>query len=196
MNLHRVIEKLDEDEKEIYINSTASSYLKRVYKSEKFSKIIGKLDTKEKLTDAEWTYVLEKLLLVTNKAILEEDQLSFLDKFKYLIDKIIVKVLKDGKIYNECMKMIAFMASIKLEKDINIDLSIGLAVVEESKNNTDLDILLKQHREASLFRDSQDAFLDSYRVSIAGVMSDDEAACIDSMDKYYNNEKELVKEYI
>ena len=195
MDLQRIIEKLDTNEKEIYINNTASSYFNTIYSSEKFSSIIKKLNTKEIITDEEWVYVVEKLLLVTNKAILEEEQLSFLDNIKYLLCKIIVKVLKSGSLYNECMKMIAFIASIKLERDINIDLSIGLDIVENSKWKKDLDILLKQHKEASLFRDSQDTFIDSYRVAMAGVMSDDEATEINFMDKCYNKEKELVKEY-
>ena len=101
--------------------------------------------------------------MVNYKAVLEEDPLNIIDKIHYAINKIGVKVFRKGKIHNECVKMLAFIESIKLEEEINDDLSIGFDKVESSKSDTDLDILLKQHREAVIFRDNQDAFLDSYK---------------------------------
>ena len=91
--------------------------------------------------------------------------------------------------------MLAFLESVKLEKEINIDLLSGFERTEASKSETDLDILLRQHREAAIFRDNQDAFLDSYRKRELGVMTSDDLLYIDSMDRCYIREKELVKEY-
>ena len=46
-----------------------------------------------------------------------------------------------------------------------------------------------------LFRDNQDAFLNLYEKGITGVMTKEELTCIESMDRCYIREKELVKEY-
>ena len=195
MNIHDIVSQLDEQEEMLYIDSTASSYFRTIYYSETFSSIVNKLDTDERLTAEDWKYLIEKLYMVTYKATLEEDTLDIMDKINYAINKIAIKIFKKGKIHNECVMMLAFLESIRLEKDINIDLCNGIDRVEESKSKTDLDILLRQHREAVIFRDNQDAFLDSYKYGTNGVMTDDDLLYIDCMDRSYIREKELVKEY-
>ena len=195
MNIHDIVEKLDDSEKEMYIESTASSYFRTIYYSEKFSSIVGKLDSKDKLTDEEWKYLMEKLYLVTYKAVQEEDSLDFVDKMNYVISRIGAKVFRKGKIHNEYVKMLAFLESVKLECEINRDLSDGFERVNLSRKETDLDILLRQHREAAMFRDNQDAFIDSYRIEQPGVMTNDDMLYKDCMDRAYIREKELVKEY-
>ena len=186
---------LSEDEKKMYVDSTANQYFRNIYYSKEFSTIVSKLDSKEKLTEEEWAYLTTRLFMVTYKATLEEDSLNCLDKINYLINKIGVKIFKKGKIHNECVKLLAFLESIKLEEEINTDLSNGLERVEMSRSDTDLDILLRQHREAVIFRDCQDAFIDSYREGKNGVMTDNDLLYMDSMDRSYIREKELVKEY-
>ena len=195
MDIHAIIDKLDESEKMMYIDSSASSYFRATYYSKRFSSIVSKLDTSEKLTNEEWEYLIEKLYLVTYKAIMEEDSLDIGDKLFYAISKIGAKVFKNGKIHNECIKMLAFVESLDLEKDINEDLSNGLERIEKSKSKDDLSILLRQHREAVIFRDKQDEFINSYRDSRAGHMTEDEMFCMYSISRSYNREKELVKEY-
>ena len=195
MEIREIVSKLDNEEKMKYIDSTASEYFRNVYYSKEFSCVLEKLDSKEKLADEEWEYLFEKLYLVTYKATLEEDQLNIMDKINYVINKVCVKVFKKGKLYNESVKMLAFLESVKLEKEINADLIEGLERLEESKNELDLDILLKQHREAVIFRNNQDAFLDSYRDGQTGVMTSDELLYMDCMDRTFIREKELVKEY-
>ena len=195
MNIHDIVEKLDDSEKEMYIESTASSYFRTIDYSEKFSSIVGKLDSKDKLTDEEWKYLMEKLYLVTYKAVQEEDSLDFVDKMNYVISRIGAKVFRKGKIHNEYVKMLAFLESVKLECEINRDLSDGFERVNLSRKETNLDILLRQHREAAMFRDNQDAFIDSYRIEQPGVMTNDDMLYMDCMDRAYIREKELVKEY-
>ena len=186
---------LSNNEKMMYVDSTANEYFRNIYYSEKFTFIISKLDSKEKLTDEEWTYLINRLFMVTYKATLEEEELTAFDKINYLINKIGVKVFKKGKIHNECVKLLAFLESVKLEEEINTDLSNGLERLEMSKSDIDLDILLRQHREAVIFRDCQDAFLDSYKEGKTGIMTDNDLLYMDSMDRSYIREKELVKEY-
>lgn len=195
MNIHDIIEKLDESEKLMYIESTASSYFRTIYYSKKFSSIVGKLDSKDKLTEDEWQYLFERLYMVTYKAVQEEDSLSVVDRVNYVINRIGAKVFRKGKVHNECVKMLAFLESIKLECEINRDLTKGFDRLEISRKETDLDILLKQHREAAMFRDNQDAFIDSYKVGQPGVMTNDDMLYMDCMDRAYIREKELVKEY-
>lgn len=195
MNMEMATADLSNDEKLKYIDSTANQYFRTIYYSKEFSNIVSKLDSKEKLTEEEWTYLINRLFMVTYKANLEEDPFNSLDKINYLINKIGVKIFKKGKIHNECVKMLAFLESVKLEEEINNDLFNGLERAEKSKNDTDLDILLRQHREAVIFRDNQDAFLDSYKESKMGYMTDDEILYIDCMDRAYIREKNLVKEY-
>ena len=195
MNILDIVKKLSHEEKMMYIDSSATEYFRNIYYSKDFSIIVEKLNSKEKITDEEWEYLVDRLTLVTYKATMEEDSLNLLDKIYYVLSRIGSKVFKEGKIHNECVKMLAFAESIKLEKDINLDLIDGIDRVNFSKNQVDLDILLKQHREATIFRDNQDAFIDSYRNGQVGVMTGDDMLYMDSMDRSYIREKDLVKEY-
>ncbi len=195
MNILDIVKKLSHEEKMMYIDSSATEYFRNIYYSKDFSIIVEKLNSKEKITDEEWEYLVDRLSLVTYKATMEEDSLNLLDRIYYVLSRIGSKVFKKGKIHNECVKMLAFAESIKLEKDINLDLIDGIDRVNFSKNQIDLDILLKQHREATIFRDNQDAFIDSYRNGQVGVMTCDDMLYMDSMDRSYIREKDLVKEY-
>ena len=195
MNILDIVKKLSHEEKMMYIDSSATEYFRNIYYSKDFSIIVEKLNSKEKITDEEWEYLVDRLTLVTYKATMEEDSLNLLDRIYYVLSRIGSKVFKKGKIHNECVKMLSFAESIKLEKDINLDLIDGIDRVNFSKNQIDLDILLKQHREATIFRDNQDAFIDSYRNGQVGVMTGDDMLYMDSMDRSYIREKDLVKEY-
>lgn len=195
MKLQRIITNENETEKIKYINGTANDFFKDSYNSEKFHSIVDKLNSKDKLTEDEWVYLIEKLYIVTYKAILEEDELSILDNINYIINKLYVKIFKNGKIHDECIKMLAFIECIKFEKEINSDLSKYLEQIKKDKNEEDLDILIRQHIEALIFRDNQDAFLDSYRNGEVGIMTANDKLYMDSMNKAFIREKGLVKEY-
>lgn len=195
MVLQNVIDSLSESERVIYEAQTASEYFRYIFYSKESLTISKKLETSEKLNNFEWDYLMKRLFLVTVKAIEEENSTSIVDKINYVINKVAVKVLKKGKVHSECVKMLSFIESLRLECEINDDLSNGFERVEKSKNEQELDILLRQHREAALFRDNQDAFLDSYKNGKVGIMSDDELLYMDCMDRAFIREKELVKEY-
>ncbi len=196
MILEEVIKSLDRSERILYEAQTASEYFRLIYYSKDFIKIQDKLDKNEKLSEIDWSYLIKRLFLVTVKAISEEDSVNFMNKFTYSINKIGTKVLKKGgSTYNECAKMIAFIDFVRMEKEINKDLLIGLDIVEKDKQESELDILLNQHREASIFRDNQDSFCDSYTKAVTGEMTDSEMVLMNAIDRSYLREKALVKEY-
>lgn len=195
MNLHNFLDNVDETELTMCINMTASDYFRNIYYSKQFSSIVDKLSSKDELSEEEWKYLTSRLYIVTCKATMEEDSLSIADRIRYLLNKIITKILKNGKVYNECVKILAFIESIKLEGEINMDLLECLERVEKSKKEIELEVLLKQHREASIFRDNQDAFINLYMEGETGIMTSDELLYIDCMDRAYIREKDLVKEY-
>ena len=194
MELNKIIDKLDDNEKKIYWNHTASEYFRNIYYSRKFSPILKKLNTQEKLTDDEWNFLVDRLFLVTCKAVSEEDNVQLKDKLIYALCKIGLKFSSDNSyIYNECYKMVEFINSITMEKDINNDLVVGLNLVNNSNNDdTLLNELLQQHREALVFRDNQDCFYEAYEDSYKGHITESERGYINSMNRSYIREKNLV----
>lgn len=196
MKLNKVVDELSDEEKKIYWTQSANDYFRSLYYSKSFIPILKKFESNEKLNKEEWDYIIKRLFLVTCKAISEEDEVTYFDKFHYMLSKIGQTFsIRDGHLYNECVKMIEFIDSISMEKDINKDLLNGLDIVSDSVNPTDLDILLKQHREAVIFRNNQDAYFDAYKDSYKGFITDSERVYINSMHRSYKREKELVKEY-
>ena len=91
--------------------------------------------------------------------------------------------------------MLASLESNRLANEINNDLFAGMERVEESMDVADMNLLLKQHREALIFRDNKKAFMDSYKKGRTGVITSDELLFMDLMDRAYIREKNLVKEY-
>ncbi len=196
MKVKKIVAQLDENERKMYFNLSASEYLNNVYHSREFSPILKKLNTKEKLTIEEWEYLVNRLFLVTFRALSEEDKITSGDKIRYAISKIGLKVSrKDMPLYNECFKMIRFIDSIDQEIDINMDLVEGLDRVRRSGEDTNLNLLLQQHREAASFRSSKTSFIESYKVSDKSDITADERKYMAAMISSYNREKSLVKEY-
>ena len=134
MELNSIVKSLSPQEKNAYETQTASEYFRYVYYSQNFIEILKKMETTELLSDEDWNYLLEKLYLVTCKAISEEDSVSFMDKVTYMVNKIATKVFRSGKVHTECEKMIKFIDSVIFEEDINEDLVRGLEIVEDSRS--------------------------------------------------------------
>ncbi|MBQ9019357.1 MAG: hypothetical protein IJ097_03530 [Bacilli bacterium] len=196
MDLSKIISELDDEEKKQYLKQNASGYFRYLYYSKPFIPILKKLESNDKLIDEEWNYLIRRLFLVTYKAIDEENNTSFKDDVIYILSKIGIKItIKNGHLYNECYKMINFIESMQKEKDINVDLLNGINIVDSNKNMTDLDILLKQHREASIFRDNQNAYYAAYDSSFKGFVTESEKNYIYSMNRSYIREKNLVNKY-
>jgi hypothetical protein len=140
--------------------------------------------------------LFKRLFAVTCKAIQENEKLTFIDKIIYLFSRIGFNMSKlDSKAYNECYKMMEYIESIKMNKDINEDLLKGLEIVGNGRDYKNLDILLKQHNEACTYREYKDMFFDSYKKSENSRISYEERIAINSFTRSYAKEKELVKRY-
>lgn len=196
MELLNALDRLNEEERNMYIENSTRQCFTNMYYSEEFACILKKLNTNEKLASEEWDYIVTRLFLITCKAKTEEMKVTFMDRIIYLLSRLGLKIgTKDGNFYNECFKMIRFIDSIDKEKEINRDLADGLTRVFNDGNDTNLDILIRQHREANIFRNNQDEYIDIYKESSSGIINANEKMYISSMNSAYIREKELVKEY-
>ena len=101
----------------------------------------------------------------------------------------------DSKLYNECYKMIEYIKSIEMNKDINSDLIYGLEKVGTGRDYKNLDILLRQHTTACNYRESKDLFYENYKKNDGSNISYEERMAISAFTRQYKHEKELVKKY-
>ena len=195
MEISKIVDELSDEEKRIYWTQSANDYFRNIKYSKEFINISKKLESEEELTFEQWDYIIKRLFLVTCKALNEEDQVKFSDKVVFMLSKIGKKIsVKNGYLYNECIKMIEFINSIEMEKEINSDLVDGLDKISNSRENIELSRLLKQHGEASIFRDNQDAYFEAYDYSEKGYISESERVYINTMYRSYIREKKLVNE--
>jgi len=196
LDLNEIVNEMSEEEKEVFYIESSARYFRWLYNSEEFSKILDKLDNDYAIKDKEWLFLFKRFFAVTCKAIEENEKLKFLDKVIYMLSKIGIKISKlDSKAYNECYKMIEYINSIKMNKDINSDLLFGLEVVGSDRNYKQLDVLIKQHTTACGFREYKDMFFDSYKKNDNSNISYEERISINSFGRLYEKEKELVKIY-
>ena len=91
------------------------------------------------------------------------------------------------------MKMVTFVRSFKREKEINTDTLEGFDAVMESKEPTDLDLLLEQIEEGRIFRTNRDAFMKVYKEGVYGVVTVKERMFLNASDRAYERSKELCK---
>ena len=196
MDLTELVEQMSDEERFVFENENASHYFNYIKKSDTYMSILAKLDGEGKLETCEWEYLFQKLFVVSCKAMMEEMKPSFVDSIIYLFSRFGMMIgSKDSRLYNECFKMVEYITSMKKGKDINKDLFYGLEVVGSSKEKDDLDILLQQHHEATVFRDNFEAFMKAYENSNDGVVSINERLCINSYNQAYEREKKLVLQY-
>lgn len=195
MDLEQLVEDMSSEERECFLKTSTSDYFRYIESQEEYQKIVEKVNQSEKLTEAEWSYISSKLYVVSCRTLIEEDSFSFLDRLYILIGKIGLLISKkDRPIYNECYKMIAYANSFKQEKEINEDCLNGLDVILEKKQETDLDILLRQYQESIIFGNNQMAFMEAYKKSSPGVITMEERMYMNAFQKAYQREKELVKQ--
>ena len=195
-DLSEIIDEMDEEEKEKYFIESSSKYFRYLYTTKKFESILDKLDNNYTIKEDEWLFLFKRFFAVTCKAIEENEKLSFLDKIIYMFSNIGIHMSKlDSRLYNECYKMIEYIKSINMNKDINSDLLYGLEQVGSKRDYKKLDILLKQHTTACNYRESKDLFYDNYKKNDGSNISYEERMAISSFNRHYNKEKELVKKY-
>ena len=195
MDIEKLINGMSKEEKKIYLGTSASDYFYHVYKDGD-SPLKEKLEKSDKLNEEEWKEVLEKLFLITTKALAEEERIFILDSLYYAICKILKTFsFKDSAFYNECLKYVYYLWGMRKEKSINKDLVRGLSILKYSHEEQDLDILLRQHEEAAIFRDLK-AYLDQeYNASSVGFISSEQKMYANSMKRSFYREKDLSKKY-
>ena len=194
MDLDQLVEEMSDEERDCFLKTSTSEYYRFLEGQEPFQEIVQKIDSSSKLTEEEWYYIISKLYVVSCRALMEESTFDLLDRLYILIGKIGVKISrKDKPIYNECYKMLHYARSIKQEKEINEDCMNGLDIVIEEKQETDLDILLRQYQESNIFHSNQVAFLEAYKESTPGVITTRERMYLNAFNNAYQREKELVK---
>ncbi len=185
---------LTKEEQELFAQSDSTTCYQYVKREERFASLIEKNINREALTDEEWEYILFRLYLVIGKTVTEEQSVTFIDHILSFLSKIGMKISrKDKPLYNECIKMVKFVRSFKREKEINTDVLNGFDVVLESKEPTDLDMLLEQLEEGRIFRTNRDAFMKAYKEGVFGVISSDERMYMMASERAYDREKELCK---
>lgn len=192
MDFKLLIDKMTAEEKKVFEFGTASEYYKYV---------IEELGLKEKIKsvkedNADFTFILEKLYLVVGKAVLEDEDYTFVDDVLMRLAKRLMKSkLTPEPVSNECYKFIHFLEAVKKGNDINEDLLDGHDIVSHSRNVRDLKILYSQHEEADLFRSGYHYFEELYERLSNGTVDVNIRSAVYAMDSAYEREKELVKRY-
>lgn len=196
LDLVQIVDEMDEEEKSIFENKNTNAYFNYVYNSASFKSILGKIDSNEEISDSEWIYLLKRLFVVSCRAMQEEDRIDLSYKLLDIVSKIGIKVCKKGtKAYDEFNVMTNYINSIRLNREINRDLINSLKETWASKKNNDLKTLLKQHNAAYNFRDCKDKFYSEYSENGLSGISSSARMSFNSLERFYQYEKELVKTY-
>ena len=185
---------LSEEERNLFEQADCTTCYQAIKKEERFASLIQKNINREKLTDEEWEYILFRLYLICCKATMEEESVTFTDHILSFLSKIGMKISrKDKPLYNECIKMVKFVRSFKREKEMNIDAFNSFYITMESKEATDLDLLLDQLEEAKIFRTNRGAFMEAYKDGAYGVITANERMYMRASERAYERAKELSK---
>ena len=106
MDLEKIFSDMPEEEKHNYFNKDTMEYYKYIKGLPEFQNIEKKLNNKEKLTEEEWEFILNKLFLVFIRSLDEENRIALLGRLFLLFAKINTKVLKQGSpAYNRLYKL-------------------------------------------------------------------------------------------
>ena len=187
---------MNEEELDIAVEGSCREYYQYLLNNAEFKRIISKVNGNDSLTNDEWLYILERLFLISYKSKEEEDKIDINDRIYTVICKIGMKVFKEGSpIYNECIKMFKYIDFIRERKEIDKDLLFGHDFVKANKKEDYLGILIKQHEEASTFRNNNEMFIRSVEEGRSGELSQHEIIGMNATERSYLREKELVKKY-
>lgn len=196
MFLQQCISNMKEEESKLYQDSTATSFFNYIYNSEEFQNILAKMVPNETITEEEWTFLFEKLYLVTNKAKSEEGTPKLLDGIMYLISRLGTKVFpKDSPQYNDYYKDYEVIRSLYRTKEVNDFLLQALTETMNSRSQDDFTVLLKMHQEAILMRNRRDYMYEETLKSSEGELTTSEIVAINTFNRSYEREKKLVLEY-
>ena len=181
---------MEEEEKEYYQTHNSTEYFQYITESAQFQESFNRLENED------WYYLFEKLYLVTYKALNEEKNYLALDGVLYLFSKIGLFLSKKGtSSYHEFYKLLKVSQAPFLEKRVNDDLLYGLEIVMRYRDEEYLDILLRQHQEASVFRNHRDYLYQQDDLAKNGELPTGEIVAINCIERSYQREKELVLKY-
>lgn len=188
--------EMSDEEREIFLEQSATEYFHYIYNQKTFQSLLKRLDSNEMLLEEDWDFLLEKFYLIICKAISEETKVDFIDKILSLVCKMVVRFGKENtKIYNECYKLLEYVSMMKKEKEINQDLFTGYDTILNDKRKESVHVHLKQQEEASIYRANRDYYLQEYQKASSGVITNGERMAINSFNRSYMREKELVLSY-
>lgn len=196
MELNELMEKMTEEEIIEFLTNSANDYLNIVLRTEEYFLIRDKLNNKEKLTNEEWTFILEKIYLVITKATFEENKTDLNDVLSLLFSKIFMKIsVEDSAVYNSSYKMKELITIGRKEVKLNSILLTGFYRVLRTKDEEDLNILLEQQDAAYAFRYYRDEFLDDLEKADDDVISTNMYVSINSIERSYEKSKQLKLNY-
>ena len=197
MELDNIIESLKEEETEYFENGDANDYYRYLVSTDFYKSLEKKITDHEELSELEWEALLNRLYLVTCKSMMEEDRVAIVDEVLDVIGRVGMFFSKeDSPLFVECLKMREQIIGMKKLQDINEDLFYGYETVYDTKDETDLDILLKQHRAADAFRGNHNWFVEQYKEENKhGYLTDLERIALNASNRAYEREKELVLKY-
>jgi len=194
MDIEELVSKMNDEEKHVFEYGSANEYYEYVLNELELDKKLKSIKGNE--DDDIFLFILEKLYLVVGKAIMEDGTYSFVDE---IVKRLLIRIMRlkrlPEEIFNECYKFLYLLESIKMGIDINEDLLDGHDMVYESGEIKDLEILYKQHEEASLFRTNQEYFGELYESLPNGVVDVNMRSAVYAMKNGYDREKQLVKRY-
>ena len=184
---------MNENEAEIYYNKTATEFFRYIYETERFQEIIDNMKPQTDISEEDWLYLFEKLYLVTYKSLREEASPRLSDSLIYLISKIGVTIFpKDNPKYKEYYKDLEIIRSVYRNRKVDDDLLRILTEVMETKDIDDMNLLLQLHQEVCILRNNRDYLYRESLKSQDGVISVGERTAINSFNRSYEREKELV----
>ena len=193
-----------EEEKDLFLNSNATTFFKYIYESDNFQNILKKINASDLLSDDEWKYVLERLFFISVKSEseYEVDKLDFKDKIIQLFCRIgMFFTGEDSGLYNEFYKMKEFLDSFKKLHSISNDLYNAYELVDDERDINLLKLLIEHNLICCDFRDYRQKFMDVYNyhnhhtIETTGLVVGDERSNINLMNRAYDSAKKLVLKY-
>lgn len=187
---------MTDDERNIFEEKTATDFFRYIYDSPKFQEILSKFQPNNKINEGEWLYLFEKLYLVTYKSLQEEVHPRLFDRITYLLSKVGTVIFsKDTQEYNDFYKSMEIIRSYYRNIEVDDDLLRMQTEIMTTRSVEDLETLLKVHKEACVFRNNRDYMYHEEEKSKDGELSYTQRAAINSFNRSYEREKELVLKY-
>ncbi len=187
---------MTDEERTIFEEKTATDFFRYIYDLPKFQEILSKLQPNNKINEGEWLYLFEKLYLVTYKSLQEEVHPRLFDRITYLLSKVGTVIFsKDTQEYNDFYKSMETIRSYYRNREVDDDLLRIQTEIMTTRSIEDMVTLLRVHKEACIFRNNRDYMYHEEEKSKDGELSHTQRAAINSFNRSYEREKELVLKY-